>query len=247
MELKNKVKEIAKKILPFFVLEKLRSLYLCKPRKSYSQNGEDLIVEFIFFTLGIKNPGYIDIGANHPWFINNTYLFYKKGSKGMCVEPDPYLFKRLKKARKNDICLNAGIGSSSQEKANYYITTSKTLNTFSEEEANKIKNSESFGKQKIEKIIQIPLISINEINEKYFKKYGDFVSIDTEGYDLEILKSFDFLKFRPKVLCVETACLGSDNKFEKEQEIIDFMIRQDYFVYADTFINTIFIDKSIWK
>ena len=63
---------------------------------SYSQSGEDLIVDFIFQALKIDNPTYLDIGAHHPSFINNTFFFYEKGCVGVCVEPDPTLFEKIK-------------------------------------------------------------------------------------------------------------------------------------------------------
>ncbi|MFM6249337.1 MAG: hypothetical protein ACKPEQ_09345, partial [Dolichospermum sp.] len=56
---------------------------------SYSQCGEDLIINFIFNNLGIINPSYLDIGAHHPTYLSNTYSFYRKGCQGVCVEPDP--------------------------------------------------------------------------------------------------------------------------------------------------------------
>src|ERR1035437_2327334 len=55
---------------------------------SYSQCGEDILVGYLFSLRGIKSPSYIDIGANHPWFINNTAFFYKKGCRGINIEPN---------------------------------------------------------------------------------------------------------------------------------------------------------------
>src|SRR6476620_2881599 len=73
--------------------------------RSYSQAGEDRILSYLFVTMGIKNPSYLDIGANHPVEGNNSYLFYEKGGTGVCVEADPSLFEDLSSVRKNDKCL----------------------------------------------------------------------------------------------------------------------------------------------
>ena len=62
---------------------------------SYSQLGEDLIIEFVFNGIGINKINYLDIGAHHPIEINNTYLFYLKGSYGVLIEPDPYFVEDL--------------------------------------------------------------------------------------------------------------------------------------------------------
>jgi hypothetical protein len=76
---------------------------------SYSQNGEDLIIKDLFARTGINKPTYLDVGANDPFYISNTYLLYTKGSKGVCVEPNPKLFKKLKRKRPRDICIQSGI------------------------------------------------------------------------------------------------------------------------------------------
>jgi hypothetical protein len=85
-------------------------LFKSNKKSSYSQSGEDLIISFIFDTLRIKKPSYIDIGAHHPYFISNTALLYENGSRGINIEPDPVLFKKINKVRKKDINLNFGIG-----------------------------------------------------------------------------------------------------------------------------------------
>ena len=54
-----------------------------KPQISYSQSGEDLIVKHIFENLGVKKPSYLDIGAYHPFHLNNTVIFYLSGSHGI--------------------------------------------------------------------------------------------------------------------------------------------------------------------
>ena len=65
--------------------------------KSFSQFGEDLIIDNALDILKEKNISYLDIGANHPYFLSNSYYFYRKGANGTLVEPDPFLCKILKK------------------------------------------------------------------------------------------------------------------------------------------------------
>lgn len=219
-----------------------------KPKKygkmSYSQCGEDLIVDFILKILKINNPTYLDIGSYLPQKINNTYLFYKKGGHGVGIEPDPGLHAKHIKFRKKDISLNIGIGAEEKKSAEFYMMSSKTLNTFSKEEAMKY---ESCGKQKIEKKIEIPLKTANWVMEKYFDKCPNFISIDVEGLDLAILKTFDFKKFRPEIICVETISYTENNTEKKDYEIIDLMKKNNYMLYADTYINSIFVDLEKWK
>lgn len=213
-------------------------------KTSYSQSGEDLIINFILSTLGIKSPTYIDIGAHHPFYLSNTAFFYENGSRGVCIEPDPTLFKTIQKYRKNDICLNIGIGLSEEKEADFFIMTSPTLNTFSKEQAIEY---ESYGNITIEKVHKVSLKNINNIIESYVKKTPNFVSLDVEGLDYQILKSFDFEKYRPEVFCIETLTYTEDKSEKKLTEIIEFMLEIDYMIYADTYINTIFVNRASWE
>lgn len=210
---------------------------------SYSQCGEDLIIDFAFRELRMNKITYLDIGAHHPTYLNNTAFFYKKGDTGVCVEPDPALFAKIKRARSKDVCLNVGIGDGSAGEADFYIMSGKTLNTFSKTEAERYV---SYGNQKIEKVIKMPLVSVNEIVSRHFKGAPDLVSLDVEGYDLVILKSFDFKRFRPKIWCIETLTYTEDHSETKIRETIDYLLSKDYFIYGDTYINTIFVDKAAW-
>lgn len=211
---------------------------------SHAQCGEDLILDHLFSWLKIDNPTYLDIGAHHPMYLSNTYYFYQKGCHGVCVEPDPVLFTEIAEKRPNDICLNVGVGVSSQDKAPFYIMTASTLNTFSEEEA---RRCESYGQVRIEKIMDVPLVSVNEILAVNFAQCPHFVSLDVEGLDLDIVRSFDFAAYRPQVFCIETITYTQNNTEVKIKEIIDYMESKDYFVYADTYINTIFVDRNVWN
>lgn len=201
-------------------------------------------MQFIFMWLRIDKPSYIDIGAHHPTYLSNTYLFYENGSTGVCVEPDPFLFEAIRKARKRDICLNVGVGGGDTDKADFYILSSRTLNTFSREEALRYASYE--GKT-IEKVVEIPLISVNEIIEKHCTQVPNLVSLDVEGMDLQILQSFDFNKFCPEVFCVETLTYTEDSSEHKLTEIIDFLTTKNYFVYADTYLNSIFVSRDAWN
>ena len=213
-------------------------------KKSYSQCGEDIIVSGLFQTFDISSPTYLDLGAHHPTYLSNTYLFYRKRSYGVCVEPDPGSFQNLRQKRKRDICLNVGVGTTSQDKAEFFLMSESTLNTFSGDDARRIDAETSY---KIIRTIQIPLVSVNEIIAQNFQSAPNFVSLDIEGLDLEILESFDFGRWRPEIFCIETAVF-SDKRSDaiKIPEIARFMEQQGYFAYADTYINTIFVDKSVW-
>jgi FkbM family methyltransferase len=208
---------------------------------SFAQAGEDMILDYLFRELGIKYPTYLDIGANYPVAYNNTFFLYNKGSRGVCVEPDPALIPLLKAYRKKDKILNVGVGVHNATSADFYIFSAKGLNTFSKEEA---EYRQSFGTFQVEKVIQVPLVNINDIIRENFSTKLNLLSIDVEGLDLEILKSLDYATFRPDVICVETITYDEGKSATKIPEIFTFLSSNGYVVYADTHINTIFVAEN---
>lgn len=221
----------------------LRRLFHSGGGASYSQSGEDRVVKFIFEALGIQKPTYLDIGAHDPVRYSNTYLFYEDGCNGVCVEPNPRLFSRLQHWRPRDVCLNVGIGAISREAVPFYELSSDTLSTFSESEAKR--NVEKHGLQ-IERVIRIDIMTPGDIIQKYFQSSPDFVSLDVEGLELEILGAFDFSGARPVVICVETITYEKNGGGVKLTNVIEFLTNVGYMLYADTNINTIFVDRQKW-
>jgi len=212
-----------------------------KGRISYAQCGEDLIVATLLELLNIDLPTYLDIGAHHPSYLSNTYFFYRKGCQGVCVEPDPALCENIQRVRERDVCLSIGIGTDQKATADFYILNVKTLNTFSRQEAEtQLQNPQ----HKIERILKVPLRPINEVIREYFSKGLNFLSLDTEGMDLGILNSLDFGRYRPQVCCIETLTHPGERKVT---EVANLMREREYLVYADTYINTIFVDAHSWK
>lgn len=208
---------------------------------SYAQTGEDIIIDFLIGAKKIKDFTYLDIGANNPVKINNTYMFYEKGFKGVCIEPDPAVYAVLKKKRPNDTCLNIGIASKASSEADFYVMNHPGLNTFSKEEAETLVNN---GQGKIMQVIKVPLITVEEVIDKHFNgKAPVFVNIDVEGLDEEILRSFPFHKYKPSIFCIETVEYTDDASSEKRQGIFDIMKQNGYKPFADTYINTIFISN----
>lgn len=212
-------------------------------KTSFAQCGEDLIVKFIFERIGINKPTYIDIGAHHPYYINNTALFYKNGCRGINIEPDPTLFKQFLKYRDEDENLNIGIFDSDSE-LEFYIISSPTLNTFSKEEAEKYSQEGDFEIKSIQKIRVKTLKSVlDECSNGIFPQY---LSIDAEGVDEMIIKGIDFDNNYPIVICIETISFSTSGNGIKNTALINFIIDKGYLLYADTYINTIFVRKENW-
>jgi FkbM family methyltransferase len=213
-------------------------------KETHSQQGEDLIIQAMCDCLGITNPSYLDVGAADPIQDNNTYLFYQKGSRGVLVEPNPSFCRRLEAVRPGDRVLNVGVGVSDQAEADYYMIggrDGKYLNSFSRNQVDDIV-ARSKGFRFVEKTIKMPLVNINKIMDEQFHGAPSLLSIDTEGLDLDILKSLDFTRFRPKIVCVETLKIGTT---ECVTAILDLMESKNYVVRGGTFVNTIFVDNRL--
>lgn len=210
-------------------------------KKSYSQCGEDLVVTFLLNMLhGSRPKKYLDIGANHPFHLSNTALLYAAGGQGILVEPDPYYAKLLRKKRPKDRVLQYGVHFSGEEESDFYIFDSPTLNTFSCEEKERYV---SMG-HKLTSTLSVELKDINEILEVSGKL--DFMNLDIEGLDKAVLEKIDWNKYRPTCLCVETIGYEIEQEPIKLNDTIQLMLEKDYILYADTFINSIFVDRNQW-
>lgn len=214
-----------------------------QPKISYSQMGEDLIVRFIFNAIGISHPSYLDIGAYDPYEISNTALFYLDGSRGVNVEPDVEHFKKFLQERKEDVNLNIGVADHPGE-LKFFKMSAPSLNTFSESEANEFVEEHGF------KIISTNLINVdtipNIIQNNCFGVFPHFLSLDAEGLDINILKSIDFKSNSPLVICTETLSYSEKGIGIKNLDIPKFLESKGYMVFADTYINSIFVKKDFW-
>jgi hypothetical protein len=233
------------KIKKYFKLEnykcKLRQIFGRKYFRSYSQNGEDIIIQNIFSALKISRPSYLDIGAFHPRNGSNTYLLYKMGSRGITVEPNQLVTKTFKRYRPRDTHLSVGIAEKTGS-MDYYIMSTGTLNTFNKTEAERYA---TLG-YPIKMVQKIDVETVPEIIHKYCKDiFPDFLSVDTEGTDLDILKTINWQKSSPKVICVETIEFSPKLDGKKHDDIIEYLKNVGYQVYADTYINTIFVSKKM--
>jgi len=210
--------------------------------RTWSQCGEDRILLHLFGDLlESRSLQYVDIGANHPFHFSNTALFYKLGGRGVLVEPNPKLASVLRMKRSRDLVLQCGVSIGQQREADYFMFDAHTLNTFSAEEAARYIR---LGQMQTG-VIKAKLRGVNDILGMV--EHLDFVNLDVEGVDFEILRSIDWVTHRPKALCVETISFEMGGEPTKRGDIIEFVERQGYHLYADTHVNTIFVENAFWK
>ncbi|WP_218079623.1 FkbM family methyltransferase [Anthocerotibacter panamensis] len=167
--------------------------------KSYAQEGEDIILKRVFD--GFSSGFYIDVGAHHPRRFSNTYLFYKKGWSGINIDAMPGSMKRFNRQRPRDINLEIAIARE-MKSMTYYIFNEPALNSFDRDLSLQRENE----KYRIVETRDIVTQRLHDVLIKYLPKNQkiNFLSIDVEGLDLEVLMSNDWQKFRPAYVLVES-------------------------------------------
>lgn len=205
--------------------------------KSYSQEGEDMILRRIFERqrLGF----YVDIGAHHPKRFSNTYYFYKKGWRGINIDALPGTKKLFDKERPRDINIEIGVSLQTDEMI-YYMFNEPALNSFNEKLSLERINNTNYNL--LEKK-EIKMDTLKAILKNYLpqKTQIDFMSIDVEGLDMEVLKSNNWEIFRPKYLLIES--LNSDISKITECPIYQFLLSVGYNPFAKTFNTYIYQSK----
>ena len=200
-----------------------------------------IIVGFLLDYLGVQDVSYLDIGAYDPILINNTYYFYKKGHRGVLVEPNVTMCEKLESIRPEDTTLAVGIGVDAVTDAEYYVMSEPSWSTFSRAEAEHQEQITN-GEVSIKEVRTLPLLNINNVMDEHFGGAPTFLSIDAEGWHIAILKSVDYDRFRPKAICIETLVSGASNTIP---EIPVFMETKGYIARGGSFVNTIFVDSGI--
>lgn len=203
--------------------------------RSYSQYGEDIIIARFLNKLGMMDINYIDIGIPDPIGGSNTFYFYCTGNAGICVEPNPEVIEEIREVRQNDIVVNCGVGSHAEDGTEIKYTRfarNNALNTFSQ---NLVKQRVAEGFE-VKDVINVPIISLDHLIEKYYgEKTPDYISIDAEAYEVNILKDFNFKKYKVKIFCIEK-CNG----------VADIMKKNKYAIAAETPSNFIFMKENLY-
>ena len=232
-----------KKLLPRYITHKLielRNNYFDGfTIKSYSQEGEDMILRRFFEFK--KNGFYVDVGAHHPKRFSNTYFFYKKGWKGINIDAMPGSMDAFEKVRPRDINIELPI-SSKKQKLKYYGLNEPALNGFSKELSEQRNNSRGYD---IIFTRDLQTQTLQNVLDTYLPKEQiiDFLSIDVEGLDFDVIKSVDLNKVRPRLILIEI--LSSSYHELINNEITTHIISHNYSIFSKTINTVIFKSNSL--
>lgn len=196
------------------------------PKKTYSMFGEDLIIKKFFFKK--KKGFYVDIGCYHPIDGSNTYLLYKKGWNGINVDLNELSINLFNIARQKDENINAAISNTAKKVKIYFRKKINMLNTIDIKSA-KVNFKNGFQTKLVKSI------SLNSIlsESKFKNKKIDFLNLDVEGNELNVLKSFNFKKYRPRLICVEI-------HNQKKNPVYKFLINKGYRVFWSNRFSYVF-------
>jgi FkbM family methyltransferase len=206
-------------------------------RLSYSQSGEDMILDTIL--CNVKNGFYVDVGANNPFEQSNTHYFYKKGWRGVNIDALPGSMKYFDKVRKYDTNIEAAI-SNHEKEVTYYMFKTSFYNTSQVDDVERIKTiTPLIGVKKIKPI------KLSELFDSLKIKTIDFMSVDVEGLDFDVLKSNNWDIYKPKVVIIENFAHKLDS--EQKDIVYKFLIDKNYKFYCSTGVNSFFIENTFFK
>jgi FkbM family methyltransferase len=186
-------------------------------RKTFSQHGEDALIQSLF--AGQASGFYVDIGASHPFRISNTFQLYRRGWHGVTVEPIPALGRLHRRWRPRDTLLPIAIGPQAGA-LTFFEMLPSVLSTLDRETADRYCTE---GKAEILKTYDISVKTPMQLfTDHVGEQTIDFLSMDIEGLDVRTLHAIDFKTVRPRLICVEL------NDETETQAVADFLKTFDY-------------------
>jgi len=205
-------------------------------RPSFAQEGEDRVLCRLF-EQRLYRPGfYVDVGAHHPTRFSNTYLFYSLGWRGINLDAMPGSMDAVSRKRPRDINLELAVGEA-EGPLTYHDFSEPALNTFSATLAGEYRKIPGV---RLTRTIQIPCRRLDRVLRETLPPGTriDFLSVDVEGLDLEVVRSNDWAAFRPEVVLVESLDVP-DLASLAEDTTARFLASQGYAPIAKT-VNTVF-------
>lgn len=235
--LRNKMKNFVPQILVRGWLNIKKNWMDGYARKSYSQEGEDLVLMRL---LEGKSLGfYVDVGAHHPRRFSNTFFFYKKGWSGINIDAMPGSMTVFNAQRSRDINIEIPI-SDREEVLTYYEFNEPALNGFSKEisasrdglNSYKIIGTRSIRTQTLDCVLESNLP---------FDQQIDFLTIDVEGLDFKVLRSIDLKKYKPSFIVIEVL----DFSFSgfTSSEIYCYLSQKGYY-FVSKCVNSIIFKRE---
>jgi FkbM family methyltransferase len=205
-------------------------------QRTYAQTGEDLILAGLL--RGRTNGFYVDVGAHHPQRLSNTYLFYRRGWRGINIDPLPGSMAHFRRRRPRDINLEIAI-SQTPSPLTYYMFNDGAFNSF---DPAVIERYRHHARLRLRGQVTVQTYRLEDVLTEHLPASTplDFLSVDAEGFDLEVLHSNNWNRYRPRFALVESP---DQDDLCASSPIKDYLAEQGYHLIAHTLHTAIFADR----
>lgn len=215
----------------------LRMFFGRSHKSSYSFAGEDQVIESLLKSKVYEAGYYVDVGCNHPVFLSNTYLFYRRGWRGVCVDANKELIKKYRYLRPRDKAVHALVSDGTREREFTFLTN----NVLSTTETVSLEGYKREGQEYyVERMIPKTLTQI--LDEQKAPRGFDFLSIDAEEHDFNVVRSIDLGKYHPRVIIMELETL--DLSKTGDDDVVGYLKGWGYVLAGYVVKNAYFLRRQ---
>ena len=202
-----------------------------KPSLHFGEFGEDIFINRIL--KNINQGKYVDVGCYHPYKGSLTFELYKRGWNGVNIDVSKTSIDLFNMSRKKDINLNLAISNFDGETFYYENSPINQQNSL-------------IQMNKLQKKIKIKCLTLDTVlNNKNLDEF-DYLNIDVEGSELEVIKGFNLKRFNPKLITIENNDLTIDEYLKSE--VCKILIENDYILVNKIGVTNFFMpSKLVYK
>jgi len=201
-----------------------------------SQEGEDILIKRLLKDYYYRKGFYIDIGAHDPIKFSNSFHYYLRGWNGINIDPVPGMKEKFDAIRPKDRNIETGIGLDCDE-MEYYVFSEPAFNTCFKEQAD-------YAKSRTD-LVEVRMVKVQRLGDVLNREMPlgqevDFMSVDVEGAEYDVLSSADWERVRPRIICCESLSTSAENK------ITNLLEDNGYLKIASTKNSIMYCEKEFW-
>ncbi len=209
-------------------------------RPCFAQDGEDVLLASFFEAFPPVANFYVDVGAYQPKKFSNTYLLYRQGWRGINIDAMPGSMAAFRRDRPRDVNVETAL-SATPCLLTYHVFNEQGLNTLDETLA---KSRDAKGNYRLLERKTLQTRTLTEVLDEHLPQ-GQAIAlltVDVEGYDVEVFKSLDFNRYRPQyILAEERECLSLLEV--PNSTVVKFLCALGYVPVGKTFRTLLFLDR----